>query len=181
VLFLFFHFYRENFEKYGYFDLRFIPQNFYDEVLRPPIFSNAFPFFEIGDKYGFGLLWASPIFILFLAATFLFFKKWKIERATYKFPHVFFQKKSAMLLGNYLALLGVSLIIFSIMGAGWEQFASRYSLDYQLFLIIPILFFFKKWKEVKWIKWGMFILFVISIYMNYFGARFFHNLDVFAN
>jgi len=170
--------YRVNFDKYGYFNFRYIPQNFYDEVLRPPIFSNSFPFFEVGaDRYGFGLLWASPIFILFIVASFLFLKKWFENKSKMKITTVISQPKPTTLVTNYFSLIGISLVILSIMGSGWAQFASRYSLDYQLFLIIPILFFFKKWKRNKWISLGMTILFFISIYVNYFGARMFHYLE----
>jgi hypothetical protein len=167
------------FEKYGFFDFRYMSKNIYAEILQPPIFKFDFPFFELGKhKRGFGILWASPIFILFLIATFLNIKKWYKERVFLKLKSFFLNAKFTMLLTNYLSLIGISLVIFSIMGSGWAQFASRYSLDYQIFLIIPIILYFNTWKQNKWMLLGMFILLSISIYMNYFGARMYHNIDL---
>lgn len=170
--------YQVNFDMHGYFSWKYIVSNFWIEVLKPPKWTNDFPFFDIENGFGFGFLWASPMLIFFIPATFLFFKKGIKNRNLISIQNIFKYQKVSAMLGNYLALFGISIVIFSVMGPGWKQFASRYSLDYQLFLMIPILFFFEKWKSNKWITSLAFILLLLSVYMNYFGARIFYNLDV---
>lgn len=166
--------YQINFDQYGYFSWRYIPSNFWIEVLKPPKWISTFPFFDIENGYGFGLFWVSPLFLFFIPSVFLFLNK--IIKSGYGVTQIISNKKQTALLGNFVALLGISLIIFLVMGPGWKQFASRYSLDYQLFLIIPILFFFEKRKKSTWIKSLAFFLLLISIYMNYFGARVFYDI-----
>ena len=45
--------YQTNFDLHGYFSWRYIPSNFWIEVLQPPTWTTTFPFFEIGNGYGF--------------------------------------------------------------------------------------------------------------------------------
>ena len=76
------------------------------------------------------------------------------------------------MMGSLLSAGFTALITLSIMGTGWVQFGSRYSLDYQLMLFAFILFILKTGNDKK-MFFVILLLTVISIYMNYFGARFF--------
>jgi len=67
----------------------------------------------------------------------------------------------------------ISLVIFMVMSTGWSQFASRYSLDYQLMMLLFGLFIIKIWKDSKIFKAILIAGLVVSIYMNYFGMRLF--------
>ncbi|MFP4467153.1 MAG: hypothetical protein ACLFP1_08885 [Candidatus Goldiibacteriota bacterium] len=79
---------------------------------------------------------------------------------------------SALLLSGTMT----AVLIFTIMGTGWIQFASRYSLDYQIFIILFGLFALKKWQSNPVFNSVMTLLLVISIYMNYFGMRYYYML-----
>ena len=169
--------YRTNFDKLGYFDIRYIPGNFYTEVLAPPPFKSSFPFFDAENKHGFGLFWASPLFLLLFPALYRFFK---LCRRSILANQAEKKQVLYLLVGNLVSLITIALVIFSILGPGWRQFGSRYSLDYQLTIIIFILFLIHLWKEKKWFWLSVVILLLLSIYMNYFGAWYFDGLDRFS-
>ena len=169
--------YKQNFDKHGYFSTKYIPHNLWTEVFSPPPFIDKFPFYHPEKRSGFGLLWASPLFLLFFPALF-FFGKQTISELKNKGPGNWFQKNkiSTFLIGNYLSLIGVALVIFSILGTGWRQFGSRYSLDYQLTLILPIVLLSTGMRAKKW-YWVLFIVLLIcSIYINYFGSWYYNSL-----
>ena len=65
--------YRKFFVKHGYFSTKYIPGNLWVEVFSPPVLINKFPFFRnTKNRRGFGLLWASPLFLLFFLAYVIF-------------------------------------------------------------------------------------------------------------
>lgn len=169
--------YRKNFVKHGYFSVHYVPHNLWYEVFAPPPPIDKFPFFNPKDHYGFGLLWASPLFLLFFPAL-VYFSKQTLRSVKNKSPGNWVEQhgKEIFLAGNILSLLSISFVIFCIMGTGWLQFGSRYSLDYQLALILPIVLFSTELRYKKWF-WILFIVLLLcSIYMNYFGAWYFHDL-----
>jgi hypothetical protein len=169
--------YKKNFVKHGYFSTKYFPYNFWIEVLSPPTIIDKFPFFNPQKRYGFGLFWASSVFLLFFPALFYFGKRIKIDLKNKSPGNWLHENKTGIfLIGNLLTLIAVAFVIFCILGPGWQQFGSRYSLDYQLTLILPIVFLSSKMKSTKW-YWVLFsVLLILSIYMNYFGAWYFHKL-----
>jgi len=64
-----------------------------------------------------------------------------------------------------------------VMGTGWCQFASRYSLDYQLMMLLFGVFIVRKWNNSKVFYWLLMILLIISIHMNYFGMKYYLRWD----
>ena len=171
--------YKKNFVKDGYFNVKYIPDNFWVEVLSPPPFTDKFPFFNPKRRLGFGFFWASPLFLLFFVSL-IYFGKRAIEKVNNKSPGMWMEtfKVELFIMANLMALFGVSFIIFCVMGPGWQQFGSRYSLDYQLTLILPIVLLSSKLQTKKW-YWVIFmVLLVVSIYMNYFGAWYFNQLYI---
>ena len=148
--------YREGYEKYGYFNTHFIPNNLYYEWFKMPDFINNFPFIGFIDLKGFGMFWASSVLVLLVLLIFNFKKS---EKTEYK---VF----------NGLNLLNVGIVltlITMIMGRG-VQFGARYSLDYYISIMFLLVFVFHKYQENKIFKATFLILLLISVYINTVGA-----------
>jgi len=143
----------EDFKNHGYLSLQYLPHNLWTEVFMPPKLIDTAPFFEF-SRYGFGFLWASPLFIL-------------------SFAGLGAGIKNRLNIAALVSLCLTAGLIFLIMGNGWDQFASRYSLDYQLllmFLLVPALV---KWEKHLIFKAISVFLLFSSIYMNYHGVRYF--------
>ncbi|HRU40294.1 MAG TPA: hypothetical protein P5511_10490, partial [Candidatus Goldiibacteriota bacterium] len=61
------------------------------------------------------------------------------------------------------------LVIFSMVGNGWAQFAARYTLDFQLFALILTVFLFKPMKG-RLIEAAAAVLILLSVYVQFVGA-----------
>ncbi len=163
----------DDFRRYGFFNLHYLPKNVWVQVLSPPIFHDAFPFFKLGwDKIGFSFFWASPLFLLLLPSWFF---AWRARRgSTDEVPLV--RRDRHLIAGATLSMLAIATPIMLNIAPGWRQFASRYSLDYQVFMIVLLLFLFKIWGQRRW-WWPLVIgLTLLSLYVNYFGAYLYLNL-----
>jgi hypothetical protein len=160
-----------NFEKYGCLSLHYVPGNFVREVIMPPPLSGVFPFFKF-DPQGFGFLIASPAFILIFAP--LFYYKNGFKKHILKLPAdtKFAFDDIVVMTGAAVSALLISFLIFTVMGTGWAQFASRYSLDYQLMMLLFGLFIVKICNKSMLFNAVFVILLLLSVYINYFGARF---------
>ena len=71
----------------------------------------------------------------------------------------------------------IAFLIFMIMGSGWVQFASRYSLDYQLMMLLFGLFIIKVWKKSRVFNKILIVLLLFSIYINYIGTLFYMHYE----
>ncbi|HDY87670.1 MAG TPA: hypothetical protein ENH82_06065 [bacterium] len=164
--------YYEAFVKHGYLSFHNVPGNFVKETFMLPPFIKQFPFLKF-DPEGFGFLWASPVFIFIFATAFYYkngFVKHILRRpvdTVFSFDDIIVMS-AAVVSGVF-----ISLVVFMVMGTGWSQFASRYSLDYQLMMLLFGLFIIKIWNNSKIFKAVLIILLLISIYMNYHGMRFY--------
>ena len=165
-------YFKTNYEKYDYLSVVYISYNFLREVILPPPIKKDYPFFKYEEE-GFGFLWNSPLFILSFPVFFIFFKGLKNIFNKKKFKYNLNKDDITILFASFLSLVFISLLIFSIMGAGWRQFASRYSLDYQIFIFIFLLYAFKLFREKKWFYPVAIILGLISFYMNINGVHYF--------
>ncbi len=153
----------QNYKNHGYFSIFYIPYNFYTEVLRLPPFKPTFPFFKY-DPEGFGFLWNSPLFFLIFPLFYFILRK-------KKHSGLILNKVDLILIsGTILSLIFISMLIFMIMGTGWAQFASRYSLDYQLMLFVLLIYSFKFIRQYKWFYPVAWFLFFVSFYMNINGV-----------
>lgn len=104
-------FFLKDYEKYGYFNIHYIPINFYYQYI-------YYPFPIRSDLFmGGSLFLLSPVFI---GAISLFFKK-KADISS-----IFF----------VLTIFAVSIPIFLLMGTGWVTFGPRYTLDFAVPLMI---------------------------------------------
>lgn len=145
--------FREDYEKYGYFNLHFFPKNFYYEILKPPSLIGKPPFIGF-DLEGFGMLWASPLFLLLPLAFTAFSSEKKIRQVA---------------IVSLIAVLPIFMLIMMIMGRG-VQFGARYSLDYYILLFFALIYTFSKYNSQKYFKPLVVILTVISITINIVGA-----------
>ncbi len=166
-------FLRDAFNEYGFFNTRYFTNNIWVQVLSPPIFSSSFPFFKLDvHGTGFSFFWASPLFVLIIPAFFYGAKDLLVEKSKRLFSATDHLITGALL----LAVLGIATPIMLNIAPGWRQFASRYSLDYQLLMILIGLFLIKVWGDKKWFIPLCVVLVFFSVYINYFGAYLFLNL-----
>jgi hypothetical protein len=121
-----------DYQKYGAFNLHYLPTNFYYQYLN-------YPFPIRGDSFmGGSLFLLSP---LFLAA----------------FAGVWVQRKQLSTWLLVITILAVDIPILLLMGTGWVQFGPRYSLDFMLPLLILTSQGVQNWKDPP-----VFYLFLIS-------------------
>lgn len=162
-------YFKQNYINHGYFSIFYIPYNFFTEVLLPPPLKTSYPFFDYNPE-GFGFLWNSPLFFLTIPIFIIMFKKmFSKEKKDFHLKN----NDIILLSGAFLSLLFISLVVFSIMGTGWVQFASRYSLDYQIFVFVFLLYVFKFYRNQRWFYPTAIMLILISFYMNYNGVHYF--------
>jgi hypothetical protein len=162
----------QSFFKHGVMSVFYIPYNFYSEVIKPMPISAHFPFFSFSFE-GFGFLWASPLFFFLIPAAYYFragakrvmAKKTKIGGPLNR-PDII------VMAGAAISGAGTALIIFMMIGNGWVQFASRYSLDFQLMALVFMLFLVKIWRGGYFYTTAV-VLLALSIYIEYFGVRYF--------
>ena len=164
-----------NFKQFGYFSLHYIPYNFNIEVFRFPSLSSHFPFIN-DQKEGFGFLWDSPVFLLLIPALFLFFRDLFRQKKNLRVSPVESQKNILFAASSLISAVLISLVVFSIMGTGWMQFASRYSLDYQFFMIIFLLIVLKDYIARKSFYFVFIPLLILSLYVNYAGVKVFYQI-----
>ena len=114
-------FFRDNFEKYGYFNLYYIPINIYYEYIFYP-----FPF-RADTPMGGSLFLLSPVFFGAFAA----FRK----------PR---QRWSVWVL--LVSILITNIPIILLMGTGYITFGPRYTLDFTVPLLLLTALGIEKWK-----------------------------------
>lgn len=155
----------EAFQQHGYFSTYFLIHNFYIEVLHWPSFNLQFPFI-LKEEEGFGFIWGSPLFLLLIPAVILQFRSYKniIE------GHPMLISHRLIRFGCWAAALPIAFIIFCIMGTGWYQFCARYTLDFQFFLFVYLLFSWQLLCGIPKIKWITLILILASIVIQFLGA-----------
>ena len=154
--------FQQNFEQHGYFSIVYLPYNFWVEVLKPPPLTWVPPFIK-PDPEGFGMPWASPLLMLVVPATWV----WIFHR-----PTSLVQKQNRLFAGgSLLSAIAIGLVIFLVMGTGWRQFGARYTLDFQVFVLLFILCAWptiRQWKGSYPIAGGLLLL---SIVVEAIGVR----------
>jgi len=171
-------YFRENFEKYGFFSPVYLLRNFYVEVIKPIPIYVVFPFFKC-EPGGFGFLWASPLFFLLFPAGYFYGKSMKkvINNNNSVKNRLLKADDLIVMTGAALSAVFTALVIFMIMGSGWMQFGARYTLDFHIMLLIFMLFALKVIRGRKFYIAAL-ILISISVYINYFGARIFNGYGI---
>jgi hypothetical protein len=153
----------EDFKTYGYMSLHYVPRNVLYEVIKPMKIKFSWPII-IFDGDGFGFLWASPVFFLIFPAAYFFFlniigKNKRLARSDL-----------IIMAGAAVSAFFIALTIFLIMGTGWVQFGSRYSIDYQFMLLLFGLFLYKIWRGRRGFNITFFVLLGFSVMINYIGV-----------
>lgn len=112
--------FEKDIEKFGFFNLNYIPRNFHYMVLNIPSVKKDFPFFNF-DYMGNSIFFISPMLLL---TTLIFLKKYWHKRELALF-------NTSVVLWMFATIL-IPLMVF---GTGWVQFGYRYALDIMPFFI----------------------------------------------
>ena len=151
----------ENFQKHGYFSWHYFAHNFYTEVLHWPTFLLEDPFIQ-EEPEGFGFIWASPFFLMLIPAMGL----WIYRLFTKANPQGF----KLITIGAWAATLPIATTIFLIMGTGWRQFGARYTLDFQFFLLVFLMFCWPYLSRYSLVRKLSLVLIFLSFIIQAIGA-----------
>lgn len=151
-----------NFNQHGYFSYHYIPYNFFVEVLHFPTLLLHSPFIK-HEPEGFGFIWGSPLFLLLLPVFVIYIKSWFGKQVNNS-------ETQLIKTGTIAATIPIALVIFSIMGTGWMQFCARYTLDFQFFLVVFLLFSWQNLIKFRYIKLITITLILVSATIQYIGA-----------
>lgn len=156
-------YFHENFKQFGYFSTHYIKYNFYVEVIKFPALISQYPFIE-ADPEGFGFMWGSPLYWLVVPAFVVLIWRYATGRAISR--HSVLIRTSSL-----LVTILVALVIFSIMGTGWAQFCARYTIDFQFFIVVFLLFSWGELKEaVPLLGIITLLLILCSFFIQYIGV-----------
>lgn len=136
-------FFRPYFQKFGHFNIHYLPTNFYYNFIFYP--------FPTSDTtlMGGSLFLLSPLF---------FAGFWAIMDSD--------TRKSVIML--CLTIIAITIPILMNIGTGWKTFGPRYTLDFTLPLLLLTAIGFRNWP-----KWLSFLLVTISIAHYIIGALFY--------
>lgn len=129
-------------DKYGMFNLNYIPKHLYTLLLMPPQYVSDFPFFKPSPE-GMSILLTTPAVLYAVKAKFS-------------------EPANRWLLLSMVGILVPTILWFS---TGWVQFGYRYSLDFMPFLLVLIVAGMGKTITKK-----MIVLLVISVAVNLWGT-----------
>jgi hypothetical protein len=101
----------EDYQKYGAFNLHYLPTNFFYQYIRYP-----FPFTE-ETVMGGSLFLLSPVFFFI-------------------FPAIVYRYRSMDMWMLLVSILATSVPILLLMGTGWVQFGPRYTFDFTVPLLL---------------------------------------------
>jgi len=131
-------YFRADYEKYGAFNLHYIPVNFYYQYISYPFLYKDNLFFQGGS-----LFLLSPVFFAIFNA-------------------VWNHRKNISIWLLNLSIFLVNIPILLLMGTGWVQFGPRYTLDFTVPLIILTAVGIQYWKKFPLI---IFIFLSIAQYL----------------
>jgi len=154
-------YFKPDFMKYGFFSWHYFPHNFYTEVMHWPSIIRHDPFIR-EEPEGFGFIWASPFFLWLIPAIGLYVYL-MVTRSSWR-------RYRIICTGSLLAAIPIAITIFLIMGTGWRQFAARYTLDFQFFLLIFLLFSWPYLRRIPYARQISMIMIVCAVIIQYIGA-----------
>jgi hypothetical protein len=132
-------FFRADYDRYGPFNLHYVPINFYYQYIFYPL-----PLRD-ESKMGGSLLLLSPLFFGALAAFWKPRSPWAVW----------------VLLGSILI---TNIPILLLMGTGWSQYGPRYTLDFTVPLLLLTALGIERWKPSL-----MFVLTIAAIVQYFIG------------
>jgi hypothetical protein len=164
-------YFREKYVRHGFLSFHYVPYNFFVEVLRPIPFIPRSPYIAC-DAEGFGFPWASPLYFLALPTLVGFWQAVRTyaRRRRAGVEAVLTRADALLMTAAVVSAASISLVVFSVMGTGWGQFGSRYSLDYQLMVLVFCLFSLKLWRG-KVLYSVAFLLVVAAVYIQHTGTH----------
>ena len=129
-------------EKYGFFNIRYIPQHLYILFLKTPDYIGKFPFFK-PSPWGMSILLTTPAVIYALKAPI----------------------RDKVNIFAWVAILLISFPSLIYTATGWVQFGYRYSLDF-----IPFLLILTASGMGNRITLGKVSLIILSVIVNIWGV-----------
>lgn len=133
---------KESLEKYGLFNLHYLPQNLYTIMFASVKLIDYFPYIQF-DGFGLAYVFASPFLFYALKAGF---------------------KKNIF---TWISILLILIPLLFYYGNGWYQFGYRYGLDFTPFLFVLLAKGLKNNFSI-YVK----ILIIFSIIINFMGVIF---------
>jgi hypothetical protein len=137
--------------EHGSFSWRYIPQNVYQYFVRFPQIASTAPYLRL-DDHGLSLLATTPAVLLLLR------RGWS-------------RQAPRAVLRGWLALAGCALILglyLCYFWDGWQQFGSRYTLDFTPFLMVALAL--KNDDRPGVWRWLFLLLIALSIAVNVWGV-----------
>lgn len=135
--------FKDNFIRYGMFNLRYLPKNLYYEYIYYP-----FPF-RTESLMGGSLFLLSPLFIAI-------------------FPAIINAKPRWGVWALLVSILITNIPILLLNGTGWISFGPRYTLDFTVPLLVLTALGIENWKPL-----APFILTIISAFQYFIGVSHF--------
>jgi hypothetical protein len=105
-------FFRANYQKYGPFNLHYLPTNFYYQYIHYP-----FPFRDQTTLMGNSLFLLSPVFF-------------------FAFKGIYREYRNPNIILLIISIVLTSIPILLLMGTGWVQYGPRYTLDFTIPLLL---------------------------------------------
>lgn len=145
----------------GKFSLLNLGENIYQQLLRPPALTATFPFIQM-DPHGFGILWATPAYLLLIPLAWRMYKRYYDRLPT--------RESTVIATGALLSAGAIALFLFLLSGHGFMQYAARYTLDLQLFVFVGMFLLMPTRPMHRGLAWT---LLAVSMYMQFSGALLF--------
>ncbi|MBU6429385.1 MAG: hypothetical protein KGR26_10270, partial [Cyanobacteria bacterium REEB65] len=142
---------------FGSFSLHYVPAQLVAYFWRGPTFAGRFPFVALSD-HGLSLLWTTPAYLYLVPAALALFRFRTIGKLWASRDGIV----ALAALATGALLVGLYLVYF---WDGWRQFGSRYSLDYELFLMLPLALYLKDRLPKPFIA-----LTAVSVMVNVWGV-----------
>ena len=149
----------ETVARYGKVSLSNISFNFFHELLSPPDFLREFPFIKM-NPHGFGMFWATPFFLLLIPAVYRLYREYYAGHER--------DNRSRLALWALFTTALMAFAIFLLPGHGYQQYAARYTLDFQIFIFIAVGIFPGSHRRLY-----LWTLALASVAMNFIGALLF--------
>lgn len=137
--------------EHGSFSWRYIPQNVYQYFVRFPQFASEWPYVRL-DDHGLSLLATTPAVLLLLRPGWSKLAPRAVLRGW-------------VALAGCILTLGLYLCYF---WDGWQQFGSRYTLDFTPFLMVALAL--KNDDRPRHWRWLFLFLVALSIVVNVYGV-----------
>lgn len=142
---------------YGSFSWHYILPELFAYFWRGPTFVGHPPYVMLTDS-GLALLWTTPAFVYLAGAAY------RMTRET-SLAAIWADEAKAVALAAWSALLPMAGLYLVYFWDGWRQFGCRYSLDYEVFVVILLALYLR-----DRVTWKFKALALASVVVNLWGV-----------